>query len=157
MQRSHSSLNRRQVLTGGTALLAGAALTACSGGEDQPVVRPEGVPLGPYGGDSTAEQVVEGIDLTGKTALVTGANSGLGYETMRVLALRGAHVLGAARTLAKAEEACAGIKGRTTPVVIELTDFPSRGGHRCRAVDGPAHRHAHPECRDHGPAGTGAG
>ncbi len=125
MNRDNSPLNRRQVLAGGTVLLAGAALTACSGGEDQPVVRPEGVPLGPYGGESTAEQVLEGIDLTGKTALVTGANSGLGYETMRVLAGRGAHVLCAARTLAKAEEACAGIKGRTTPVVIELTDFPS--------------------------------
>jgi NAD(P)-dependent dehydrogenase (short-subunit alcohol dehydrogenase family) len=44
---------------------------------------------------------------------------------MRVLAMRGAHVLCAARTLEKAEEACAGIRGRTTPVVIELTDFPS--------------------------------
>lgn len=125
MKRLNIPLNRRQVLAGGTVLAAGATLAACNPGGDEPIVRPEGVPLGPYGGDSTAEQVVEGLDLTGKTALVTGANSGLGYETMRVLASRGAHVLCAARTQAKAEEACAGIQGRTTPVVIELTDFPS--------------------------------
>ena len=42
---------------------------------------------------------------------------------MRVLALRGAHVLGAARTLAKATDACASIAGETTPLVVELTDF----------------------------------
>ena len=42
----------------------------------------------------TAEAVTEGIDLTGSTALVTGVNSGIGTETMRVLALRGARVLG---------------------------------------------------------------
>ena len=37
---------------------------------------------------STAEQVTEGIDLSGKTALITGVNSGLGFESMRVLAAR---------------------------------------------------------------------
>ncbi|RMF97965.1 MAG: oxidoreductase, partial [Gammaproteobacteria bacterium] len=52
-------------------------------------MHPEGVPLGPYGPKSTAEEVTEGLDLSGKTALITGANSGLGYETMRVLAMRG--------------------------------------------------------------------
>ena len=128
MQRINSPLNRRQVLVGGT-VLAGAAVTAslagCSSGDDKPLVRPDGVPLGPFGAESTAEQVVEGIDLSGKTALITGGNSGLGYETMRVLASRGAHVICAARTLEKAQQACAGIQGRTTPVVIELTDFPS--------------------------------
>jgi len=125
MNRLDSQINRRQLLAGGTVLAAGTALASCSRGEDKPIVRPEGVPLGPYGAESTAEQVVEGIDLTGKTALVTGGNSGLGYETMRVLALRGAHVICAARTMEKAEQACAGITGRTTPVAIELTDFPS--------------------------------
>ncbi len=52
---------------------------------------------------TTAEQVSEGIDLTGRNALVTGANTGLGLETARVLALRGAHVTMACRNLAKAE------------------------------------------------------
>lgn len=54
---------------------------------------------------TTAEQVSEGIDLTGKNALVTGANTGLGLETTRVLALRGAHVTMACRDLQKAERA----------------------------------------------------
>jgi NAD(P)-dependent dehydrogenase (short-subunit alcohol dehydrogenase family) len=126
--RFDNPLNRRQLIAGGT-VLAGATLTmslaSCSRGEDKPIVRPEGVPVGAFGAKSTADEVTTGIDLTGKTALVTGGNSGLGYETMRVLAGHGAHVLCAARTLEKAQQACAGIQGRTTPVAIELTDFPS--------------------------------
>ena len=54
---------------------------------------------------STAEQVSQGIDLAGCNALVTGANTGLGKETTRVLALRGARVTLACRDQAKAEAA----------------------------------------------------
>ena len=50
-----------------------------------------------FGYNSTAEQVTDGRDLAGKTYLLTGCNSGLGEETMRVLSLRGARVIGAAR------------------------------------------------------------
>jgi len=75
--------------------------------------------------DATAEQVTAGIDLTGKTIVVTGCNSGIGLETMRVLALRGAHVIGTARTLERGQEACASIEGKATPVVLELSDFDS--------------------------------
>jgi NAD(P)-dependent dehydrogenase (short-subunit alcohol dehydrogenase family) len=82
-------------------------------------------PRSPYDSTSTAEEVTAGIDLTGKTALVTGCNSGIGYETMRVLALRGAHVLGTARTVEKGQKACASVKGRCTPVVLDLSDFDS--------------------------------
>jgi WW domain-containing oxidoreductase len=74
---------------------------------------------------STAETVTEGIDLSGKTALITGVNSGLGFESMRVLASRGAHIIGAARTMEKAQDACAQIDGETTPVSCELSDFDS--------------------------------
>ncbi|MDP6472112.1 MAG: SDR family oxidoreductase [Pseudomonadales bacterium] len=73
----------------------------------------------------TAERATRGVDLSGKTALVTGINSGIGFETMRVLALRGAHVLGTARTLEKASEACARIPGENTPLECELTDLDS--------------------------------
>jgi NAD(P)-dependent dehydrogenase (short-subunit alcohol dehydrogenase family) len=83
------------------------------------------VPRSRFDARSTAEDVTAGIDLSGKTAVVTGCNSGIGYETMRVLALRGAHVIGTARTPAKGREACASIEGLATPATLELTDFDS--------------------------------
>ena len=54
---------------------------------------------------TTAEDATIGVDLTGKVAIVTGANSGIGGETARVLALRGAHVIMACRDLARADTA----------------------------------------------------
>lgn len=54
---------------------------------------------------TTAEQVTKGIDLTGNTFLLTGCNSGIGLETLRVLAMRGGHVLAVARTVEKAQAA----------------------------------------------------
>jgi NAD(P)-dependent dehydrogenase (short-subunit alcohol dehydrogenase family) len=116
-------ISRRDLLAG-SAAVATATLPGC-GGSDEVIRRPENIPLGPFGEDSTAEEVTAGIDLTGKTALVTGANSGLGLETMRVLALRGATVIAVARTLEKAQEAAAGVPGRAIPVAMELTDFDS--------------------------------
>ncbi|MDX1958335.1 MAG: SDR family oxidoreductase [Leptospiraceae bacterium] len=64
-----------------------------------------------FGYGSTALEVTEGIDLKGKTFLVTGCNSGLGKETARVLALRGGKVIGTARTSEKAKEAIQEIGG----------------------------------------------
>ena len=58
-----------------------------------------------YGFQSTAEEVTEGCSLQGQSWLITGVNSGLGYETARVLSLRGAHIIGLARTEAKASDA----------------------------------------------------
>lgn len=52
---------------------------------------------------STAEDVTEGVSLEGKTVVITGCNSGLGEETARVLAKRGAFIIGAARTSEKAQ------------------------------------------------------
>lgn len=60
---------------------------------------------------STAEQVTEGIDLAGKVGLVTGVTAGIGLETMRVLALRGARVLAVGRTREKAATAIASLAG----------------------------------------------
>lgn len=74
-----------------------------------------------FGYGSTAEQVTEGIDLRGKTILVTGCNSGLGQETVRVLAKRGAHVIATARTAAKAEEASKGLSAYTA-LACELSE-----------------------------------
>ena len=120
-----NSIDRRQFLVGTTTVAAGAALGGCAEpGSD--FVHPPGVELGPFGSKSTAEEVTEGLDLTGKTALITGANSGLGFETMRVLAARGAKVIGTGRTPEKAEKACASIEnGRATPAVLELSNLES--------------------------------
>ena len=92
----------------------------------------QGMALGEFGKRSTAEDVTAGVDLSGKVALVTGVNSGIGTETLRVLAKRGAHVIGTARTLAKAEEGCAQAAGDTTPLECELTDLDSV--RRCAAT-----------------------
>lgn len=58
-----------------------------------------------FGAASTAQEVLAGIDLAGKTAIVTGGYSGIGTETTRALRAAGAHVIVPARDLAKARTA----------------------------------------------------
>ena len=117
------NITRRGVLLAGAGVAATPLLAGC--GSDYTVTIDESLPVGEFGPDSTGEQVTEGMDLQGKVALVTGCNSGLGYETMRVLALRGAHVLGTGRTMEKARKACASVEGQATPLALELSDFQS--------------------------------
>src|SRR3954447_7236764 len=62
-----------------------------------------------FGYRSTAREVLEGIDLSGKLAIVTGGYSGLGLETTKALAEAGAHVVVPARRRGVAEEALAGV------------------------------------------------
>ncbi len=116
-------MQRRQFikLTAGTATLP--FVSAC--GSDHVISVDTSLPVSEFGSKSTAMEVTVGLDLGGKTALVTGCNSGLGFETMRVLALRGAHVFGTGRTLEKAKAACAKVQGETTPLALELADFQS--------------------------------
>lgn len=115
---------RRKFLQLSAALAGGSLLPACS--DDEPgVIIDDTLPVSPFGAKSTAEEVTAGLDLSGRTALVTGCNSGLGFESLRVLALRGAHVIGTGRTLDKAEVACASVDGETTPLALELSDFQS--------------------------------
>lgn len=75
-----------------------------------------------FGFASTAEEVTEGLDLTGKRVLITGINSGLGYASGCVLARRGAHVIGAARTVEKAKAACSDFGNDTTAIACELSE-----------------------------------
>jgi NAD(P)-dependent dehydrogenase (short-subunit alcohol dehydrogenase family) len=75
-----------------------------------------------FGFASTAEDVTRDLDLSGRTVLVTGVASGIGHETARVLAARGAHVIGAGRTLESARAALSRIDGRTTAVACELSE-----------------------------------
>jgi len=72
--------------------------------------------------NSTAEQVTEGLDLTGRTYVVTGCNSGIGAETGRVLALRGAQVIGCARTKDKALAAGEAWPGEVIGVACDLSE-----------------------------------
>jgi len=64
-----------------------------------------------FGHDSTADEVLAGIDLSGKLAVVTGGYSGIGLETTRALAKAGAHVVVPARRREVAEEALSGFSG----------------------------------------------
>jgi len=73
-----------------------------------------------FGYGSTAEEVTRELDLHGKTYLLTGCNSGLGFETLRVLASRGARVIATARSLDKAREACARVSGDARPLACDL-------------------------------------
>src|SRR6202167_4050194 len=63
-----------------------------------------------FGAKSTTEDVLAGVDLKGKRILVTGVSAGLGVETARALVAHGAHVVGAARDLSKAEKATAEVR-----------------------------------------------
>ncbi|AXI47691.1 oxidoreductase [Sulfitobacter sp. SK012] len=74
---------------------------------------------------STASEVMKGINLTGKTAIVTGGYSGLGLETVRALASKGAKVIVPVRSEAKAKEALADIAGDITTAPIDLADLGS--------------------------------
>jgi NAD(P)-dependent dehydrogenase (short-subunit alcohol dehydrogenase family) len=72
-----------------------------------------------YGAASTAAEVINGIDLTGKVAIVTGGYSGIGVETVRALRGAGAAVIVPTRDHNRAAEALAGIDG----VEIESMDL----------------------------------
>jgi WW domain-containing oxidoreductase len=76
-----------------------------------------------FGFEHTAEEVTEGRDLTGRTYVVTGCNSGLGLETCRVLALRGARVVGAARTVERAQAALEALAIDGMAVGCDLADL----------------------------------
>ncbi|WP_369275636.1 SDR family NAD(P)-dependent oxidoreductase [Streptomyces sp. R11] len=67
----------------------------------------------PFGFSSTAAEVAKGIDLTGRRAVVTGASSGLGAETARVLAGTGASVTLAVRDMAAGERVAKDITAST--------------------------------------------
>lgn len=64
-----------------------------------------------FGPATTATEVLDGIDLTGKVAVVTGGYSGIGTETTRALAAAGATVIVPARSLKKAAQTVGGIPG----------------------------------------------
>jgi NAD(P)-dependent dehydrogenase (short-subunit alcohol dehydrogenase family) len=86
---------------------------------------------GTFGATSTTDEVLEGVDLSGKRILVTGVSAGLGVETARTLAAHGAHVVGAARDLDKAKAATDQVRaqvakgGRFELVALDLASLAS--------------------------------
>jgi len=84
-----------------------------------------------FGATSTTDQVLEGINLSGKRVLVTGVSAGIGVETARVLASHGAEVVGAARDLSKAQNATqqvragAALGGSLSVIQLDLASLES--------------------------------
>ena len=97
----------------------------------------------PFGFASTADQVIKGVNLAGKRAIVTGGASGIGIETARVLANAGAEVVLAVRQLSLGEEVAKAIRDSTgNPEVrvahLDLSDLRSVN-HLVSEWKGPLH------------------
>ena len=97
----------------------------------------------PFGFTTTADDVLQGVDLHGKRAIVTGGASGIGIDTARVLAAAGAEVTIAVRNLeagnrVAAELNAAGGHGRVRAGLLDLADQASVGAFAA-AWDGPLH------------------
>src|SRR5271169_4725111 len=77
-----------------------------------------------FGAAFTTDEVLDGVKLNGKRALVTGVSAGLGVETARALAAHGAEVVGAARDLAKAKAATVEVRaGAANGGGLELVEL----------------------------------
>ena len=76
-----------------------------------------------FGFESTTNDVLEGVDLTGQTFLITGGSSGLGAESVRAIASKGAHVIVTARNLDKALAVIDEIKATTGNEKIDLEEL----------------------------------
>lgn len=79
----------------------------------------------PFHAKSTADEVLQGIDLTGKNAVVTGGYSGIGLETTRALAKAGARVTVPSRRLDAAQAALASVAGTVEIAEMDLADLSS--------------------------------
>jgi len=91
-----------------------------------------------FGKESTTDEVLDGIDLTGMTVFVTGANSGLGQETARAMAARGAHIIMAGRDQGKLDDAEAAIRAdlpdaQLDTITLDLASLESIGAATSRA------------------------
>ena len=97
----------------------------------------------PFSRTSTASEVIDGVDLSGKRAIVTGAGSGIGIETARALASAGAAVTLAVRRPQAAEEVAAGIIAGTgnAAVSVRALDLSDQGSVRAFTAgwEGPLH------------------
>ncbi len=96
----------------------------------------------PFGATSTADEVVDGIDLSGRRAIVTGGSSGIGVETARALARAGAQVTLAVRDTESGRRTAADIEASTgAPVGVGQLDLADQGSIAAfgRTWRGPLH------------------
>jgi NAD(P)-dependent dehydrogenase (short-subunit alcohol dehydrogenase family) len=97
----------------------------------------------PFSRTSTASEVIDGVDLSGQRAIVTGAGSGIGTETARALASAGAEVVLAVRRPQAAEQIAAGIAASTgnAKVSVRALDLSDQDSVRrfAAAWDQPLH------------------
>jgi NAD(P)-dependent dehydrogenase (short-subunit alcohol dehydrogenase family) len=97
----------------------------------------------PFNAQSTAAEVIAGVDLTGRRAIVTGGASGIGIETARALASAGAEVTLAVRDLAAGERTAEDITGTTgnKAVLVTRLDLADRASVAAFVAgwDGPLH------------------
>jgi NAD(P)-dependent dehydrogenase (short-subunit alcohol dehydrogenase family) len=92
-----------------------------------------------FGAASTTSDVIKGVDLSGKTAIVTGGYSGLGREAARTLRSVGARVIVPARDLQKATSALAGIDVEIEPLDLVNPESIDAFAHRFLATGQPLH------------------
>ncbi len=93
----------------------------------------------PFGPRTTADQVLEGIDISGRKIVITGANVGIGFETARALAAHGADVTLACRDQAKGDTAAAKIRAKHSEAKVEarVLDLASLASVRAFAAELP--------------------
>src|SRR5262245_50165026 len=92
----------------------------------------------PFGFESTAAEVADGIDLTGKRVIVTGGASGIGVEPARALAGTGAEVTIAVRDTEAGKQTAADIDGDVRVAPLDLAD-PASVAAFVDAWNGPLH------------------
>jgi NAD(P)-dependent dehydrogenase (short-subunit alcohol dehydrogenase family) len=98
----------------------------------------DSTPAWPYGAQTPAAEVVAGVDLTGRRAVVTGGASGIGVETARALALAGADVTIAVRNLEAGAKTAAEIGRNVEVAPLDLADRASVAAF-VAGWDGPLH------------------
>jgi len=91
-----------------------------------------------FSGSTTADQAIRGMDLSGRVAIVTGCNGGIGFETAKCLYKHNAHLVMACRDKQRMQEACdkiktqveeekkklnSEVKGKITCLVLDLASF----------------------------------
>ena len=86
-----------------------------------------------FGSESTADEILEGVDLSGKRVLITGVSAGLGVETARSVVAHGGTVVGTARDLAKARHAL--VEAGNPSVTLVEMDLASLSSVRKAASD----------------------